>query len=214
MEIISTKIHIEKCYLDHAGTTLYAESQIQAACENLAQNLYCNPHTSRTTEDLLDQVRYRVLRHFNTRSSEYSLIFTSGTTASLKLVAECYDFDPEGAFVYLRDSHTSVLGMREIVGTERIYPIERKQLLIQSEFTGRSSNERSSLLVFPAQCNFNGVKYPLDLVRKIQTDGIEGYGKERFRVCLDAASFVSTSFLDLSKYQPEFVCLSFYKIFG
>ncbi|XP_065078207.1 molybdenum cofactor sulfurase 3 [Ochlerotatus camptorhynchus] len=204
----------EKCYLDHAGTTLYAESQIQAACEKLAQNLYCNPHTSRTTEDLLDQVRYRVLRHFNTRSSEYSLIFTSGTTASLKIVAECYDFDPEGAFVYLKDSHTSVLGMREIVGTERIYPIERKQLLKQIEFDGRSSNEHSSLVVFPAQCNFNGVKYPLELIQKIQTDGIEGYGKEQFRVCLDAASFVSTSFLDLSKYQPDFVCLSFYKVFG
>ncbi|XP_065089152.1 molybdenum cofactor sulfurase 3-like [Ochlerotatus camptorhynchus] len=204
----------EKCYLDHAGTTLYAESQIQAACEKLAQNLYCNPHTSRTTGDLLDQVRYRVLRHFNTRSSEYSLIFTSGTTASLKIVAECYDFDPEGAFVYLKDSHTSVLGMREIVGTERIYPIERKQLLKQIEFDGRSSNERSSLVVFPAQCNFNGVKYPLELIQKIQTDGIEGYGKEQFRVCLDAASFVSTSFLDLSKYQPDFVFLSFYKVFG
>ncbi|EAT36178.1 AAEL011729-PA [Aedes aegypti] len=204
----------EKCYLDHAGTTLYADSQIRSVCEGLAQNLYCNPHTSRTTEDLLDQVRYRVLRHFNTRSSEYSLIFTSGTTASLKLLAESYEFAPEGAFVYLKDSHTSVLGMREIVGTERIYPVEREQLLKELDSSERSDSEHSSLIVFPAQCNFNGVKYPLELVRKIQRNGISGYGKERFRVCLDAASFVSTSFLDLSKYQPDFVCLSFYKIFG
>jgi len=31
---------------------------------------------------------------------------------------------------------------------------------------------------------------------------------------LDAASFVSTSKLDLKKYTPDFVALSFYKIFG
>nr|XP_019559619.2 molybdenum cofactor sulfurase 3 isoform X3 [Aedes albopictus] len=205
----------EKCYLDHAGTTLYADSQIRSVCENLTQNLYCNPHTSRTTEDLLDQVRYRVLRHFNTRSSEYSLVFTSGTTASLKLVAESFVFGAEGAFVYLKDSHTSVLGMREIVGTERIFPIDREQLLEQLDSNGRSDNQQhSSLVVFPAQCNFNGVKYPLELVEKIQRNGMSGYDKERFRVCLDAASFVSTSFLDLSKHQPDFVCLSFYKMFG
>ncbi|XP_062539746.1 molybdenum cofactor sulfurase 3-like [Armigeres subalbatus] len=205
----------EKCYLDHAGTTLYAESQVRSVCENLTQNLYCNPHTSRTTEDLLDQVRYRVLRHFNTRSSEYSLVFTAGTTASLKLVAESYDFaESKGSFVYLRDSHTSVLGMRELVNTERIFPIERAELLAQLRANTQSSGEQSSLLVFPAQCNFNGGKYPLELIRKIQTDGISGYEKDRFRVCLDAASFVSTCFLDLSKYKPDYVCLSFYKIFG
>ena len=33
-------------------------------------------------------------------------------------------------------------------------------------------------------------------------------------MCLDAASYVSTQRLDLSKYKPEFVALSFYKIFG
>uniref|UniRef100_A0A8W7PWA9 Aminotransferase class V domain-containing protein n=1 Tax=Anopheles coluzzii TaxID=1518534 RepID=A0A8W7PWA9_ANOCL len=78
----------DKCYLDHAGTALYGESQLRAVQELLAGGLYCNPHTSRTMEDLIDLVRYRVLRWFQTRPADYSLVFTSGTTASLKLVAE------------------------------------------------------------------------------------------------------------------------------
>ena len=37
---------------------------------------------------------FRILRHFNTTEEEYSLIFTSGATAALKLVAEHFDWNP------------------------------------------------------------------------------------------------------------------------
>uniref|UniRef100_A0A8D8BGL5 Molybdenum cofactor sulfurase n=1 Tax=Culex pipiens TaxID=7175 RepID=A0A8D8BGL5_CULPI len=200
----------DTCYLDHAGTTLYADSQIRAVGDCLTGSLFCNPHTSRTTEDLLDQVRFRVLRHFGTRPSEYGLVFTSGTTGALRLVAECFDFGDEGTFVYTRDNHTSVLGMRAVVGTERIVPIGREDLR-----GGRSTGGgKPSLVVFPAQCNFNGFKYPLALVEDVQSNGLAGFDGDRFHVCLDAASFVSTNALDLTKHQPSFVCVSFYKIFG
>lgn len=63
------------------------------------------------------------------------------------------------------------------------------------------------LITFPAQCNFNGFKFPLELIQKFQKN------PENF-VCLDAASFVSTNFLDLTLYKPDYVCLSFYKMFG
>ncbi|XP_058063911.1 molybdenum cofactor sulfurase [Anopheles bellator] len=210
----------DKCYLDHAGTALYGESQMRAVQELLTGGLYCNPHTSRTMEDLIDLVRYRVLRWFNTRSSEYSVVFTAGTTASLKLVAETFNFDTDdkaGAFVYLRDSHTSVLGMREIVRTGRIAAIERRELLrALNEGCSRpvAATGHPSLLVFPAQCNFNGVKYPLELLDVIERNGLPGYVGDTFHVCLDAASYVSTSRLDLTRHKPAFVCVSFYKIFG
>ncbi|EAT36182.1 AAEL011727-PA [Aedes aegypti] len=213
-----------KHYMDHAGTTLYAESQIRAVHDMLAQNLFCNPHSSPLTGKLLQQVRHRLLRFFNTSPSDYSLVFTSGATASLKLVAESFRFRPpdepesspdEGAFVYLRDNHTSVLGMRSVVGTERIDPLEPEELLRHLKVSARcSGGTKPSLLVFPAQNNFNAAKYPLDLVEEIQQNGLSGYDDERFYVCLDAASYVSTNFLDLGRYRPDFVCMSFYKIFG
>ncbi|XP_001870735.2 molybdenum cofactor sulfurase 1 [Culex quinquefasciatus] len=211
----------DKHYLDHAGATLYAESQIRAVHDLLTANMFGNPHTSHQTGQLMDEVRRRVLRFFNTDSSEYSLIFTSGATASLKMVAENFTFraadsaeGDEGAFVYLRDNHTSVLGMRAIVGTSRIHPLERENFVRHLKVSARSSQRKPSLVVFPAQNNFNAAKYPLELIEEIRENGLVGYDDDKFYVCLDVASFVSTNFLDLDRYKPDFVCMSFYKIFG
>lgn len=46
-------------YLDTAGSGLYAESQIQQVAAYLAENLFCNPHTSRATENIIDSSRYQ-----------------------------------------------------------------------------------------------------------------------------------------------------------
>ncbi|KAA6373602.1 MAG: molybdenum cofactor sulfurtransferase, partial [Streblomastix strix] len=53
-----------------------------------------------------------------------------------------------------------------------------------------------NLFAYPAECNYSGKKYPLDLINKIHT------------------AFVPTARLDLSKYPADFVCISFYKMFG
>lgn len=187
-------------YLDNAGTALYAENQIKEITNLLTTNLFCNPHSSRPTENIVDQVRFRILQHFNADPDEYSVIFTSGATAALKIVGESFKFSSNDAFYYLTDSHTSVLGMREIVQTDKVVPVTKKKLLDETVFG-------SGLVVFPAQCNFNGFKYPLKLIPKFQENS------QTF-VCLDAASFVSTNHLDLQQHKPDFVCISFYKIFG
>ncbi|XP_055710855.1 molybdenum cofactor sulfurase 3 isoform X2 [Phlebotomus papatasi] len=205
-------------YLDHAGANLYSETQLQECFRDLSQNLYCNPHTSKSTEDLIDQVRYRILEHFNTDSSKYHVIFTSGTTASLKIVAETFNFTGNHSqFRYLRDSHTSVLGMRELVTSQKIVPIEKDELLAISKgkFHCFPESESKSLIVFPAQCNFNGFKYPLELIENFHSKNLPSdFQNSEWFVCLDAASFVSTNHLNLSHFTPDFVCISFYKIFG
>lgn len=129
------------------------------------------------------------------------MIFTSGATASLKTVGESFQFSEDGKFYYLTDSHTSVLGLREIVQTKNIIPVTKDKLIDKSfDFT-------SGLIVFPAQCNYNGFKFPLNLIENFHQNS------EAF-VCLDAASYVSTNVLDLQLFKPDYVCLSFYKIFG
>jgi selenocysteine lyase/cysteine desulfurase len=65
---------------------------------------------------------------------------------------------------------------------------------------------RENLFAFPAQSNFSGVKHPLELVATAQSKG--------WRVLLDAAAFVPTNRLDLKAVQPDFVTVSFYKMFG
>lgn len=46
-------------YLDYAGAGLYAESQLREVSETLCSSFFSNPHTSKLTEDVIDQVRYR-----------------------------------------------------------------------------------------------------------------------------------------------------------
>uniref|UniRef100_A0A1L8DZE8 Putative molybdenum cofactor sulfurase n=1 Tax=Nyssomyia neivai TaxID=330878 RepID=A0A1L8DZE8_9DIPT len=217
--ILSEFHRIKEHYLDHAGTTLYSEKQIEEAYKDLSQNVYSNPHTSKSTEDLIDQVRSRILDHFNTDSSSYHVIFTSGTTASLKIVAESFDFSGENSqFCYLRDSHTSVLGMRELVGCAKISSIEKCELLSITKSANNhipKANNSKSLLVFPAQCNFNGFKYPLKIIERFHSKNLpENFHGSEWYICLDAASFVATNYLNLGIYNPDFVCISFYKIFG
>ena len=61
-------------------------------------------------------------------------------------------------------------------------------------------------LCFPAQSNFSGVKHPLALIAQAQSLG--------WRVLLDAAAYVPTNALDLQQLSPDFVVMSFYKMFG
>ncbi|KAH8373194.1 hypothetical protein KR009_001625 [Drosophila setifemur] len=227
-------------YLDHAGTTLYAESQVQAAAEQLQRNVICNPHTCRLTGDFVDQVRFKVLEFFNTTAEDYHVIFTANATAALSLVADNFDFGSSGNFHFCQENHTSVLGMRERVQANGIYMLTEKEISgALSRENGKDSNRKdlngegpttgNSLVIFSAQCNFSGYKIPLDVIEKIQEDGLDTAGKQiwaaaagqttgrsnnKYYVCLDAASFVATSPLDLQKYQPDYVCVSFYKVFG
>ncbi|XP_048728647.2 molybdenum cofactor sulfurase-like isoform X2 [Ostrea edulis] len=244
--------HLKDCiYVEHIGATLYSKSQIAAYQQDLLSNLYGNPHSrsesSRLATDTVDQVRFRILEHFNTNQEEYTVIFTANCTAALKTIAECFNFsqpmnnivtekkdqsqvtlqpkNPQhGCFCYLLDNHTSVQGMRECV-KDRVSAIlcvqetdlynkdiPKSQILCQ-KIPYRPGN---CLFVFPAQSNFSGRKYPLSWVQEArsQTLGFQNQFLGDWYTVLDAAAFISTSPLDLAVHKPDFVTLSFYKMFG
>jgi selenocysteine lyase/cysteine desulfurase len=62
------------------------------------------------------------------------------------------------------------------------------------------------LFAYPAQSNFSGVQHPLEWIERAQARGWD--------VLLDAAAFVPTNRLDLRAWHPDFVVMSFYKVFG
>ncbi|MEW5316354.1 MAG: hypothetical protein WDW38_007733 [Sanguina aurantia] len=105
-------------YLDCAGAALYSEKQVQAATNQLQDTLFCNPHSqngpgsaSAEAEALL---RLRTLQMCHASGQEYDVILTSGATASLKLVAECFPWSASSRFEYSRTNHNSVLGIRAV----------------------------------------------------------------------------------------------------
>jgi selenocysteine lyase/cysteine desulfurase len=65
---------------------------------------------------------------------------------------------------------------------------------------------RRGLFAYPAQSNFSGVQHPL---RWIELAHERGYD-----VLLDAAAYVPSNRLDLSVVKPDFVPVSWYKVFG
>ena len=63
--------------------------------------------------------------------------------------------------------------------------------------------------------NFCGKKFPFKKwIEMSKTNSSSNDDNQKWYTLLDAASYVSTNHLDLQDAKPDFVCISFYKIFG
>lgn len=168
-----------------------------------------------------------MLQHFNASSEEYAVIFTSGCTAALKLVAESFPWrrrtegEAGSCFGFLTDSHTSVVGMRGLTSAlgASALPVAPQELRSGAKGglqAGEDVCQTPHLFCYPAQSNFSGRKYPLSHVRGIQARSLYPACDLRGRwfVLLDAASYVGCSPLDLQSCPADFVSISFYKMFG
>ena len=207
----------QQVYLDYTGGGLHAASQVREHAEMLAGNVFGNPHSASPSSSAMTQrverARAAVLAFFNA-TGEYTAVFTSNASGALKLVAEAYPFEPGSTLLMTADNHNSVNGMREYArgrgATVAYAPLTRPDLRIDNPAMAarlaQAAPGHAHLLAFPAQSNFSGVKHPLALVAQAQAAG--------WQVLLDAAAFVPTNRLDLRAVQPEFVAISFYKMFG
>jgi molybdenum cofactor sulfurtransferase len=205
-------------YLDYTGGSLYATSQLEEHMRMLHGRVYGNPHsvnpTSSAATILVEQARAAVLRYFNAPESDYACIFTPNATGALRLVGESYPFAPGGRFLATFDNHNSVNGIREFAhakGAKSAYvPLEAPDLRVADGLLERyldaSGTDAHNLFAYPAQSNFSGVKHPLEWIEAAHERGWD--------VIVDCAAFVPTSRLDLSVWKPDFVPISFYKLFG
>ena len=205
-------------YLDYTGGGLYSESQLGEHMELLRSRVLGNPHsanpTSLATTELVEETRNYVLRYFKASPDEYFAIFTPNASGALKLIGEAFPFTSASHFIPTFDNHNSVNGIREfakIKGAQVTYvPLTTPELRIDraklDNILNRVDMDHHNLFAFPAQSNFSGVKHPLELIEHAHSKGLD--------VLLDAAAYVPTSGLDLSVIKPEFVTISFYKMFG
>ena len=87
-------------YLDTVGASLYSQSQLDAVFEDLNQNIFSNPHSCSETREKVNAARKQVLGHFGVSDDEYAVVFTSGSTAALKLLGESFDWSEDSTFAY------------------------------------------------------------------------------------------------------------------
>jgi selenocysteine lyase/cysteine desulfurase len=204
-------------YLDYTGGGLYAESQLRRHHRLLAEHVFGNPHsgnpTSQAATQLVEHTREYILKFFNADPQEYVAIFTSNASGALKLIGESYPF-ANGRYLLTFDNHNSVNGIREFAqargGSVTYLPVALPDMRVDASQLDRElaqpSKRGHNLFAYPAQSNFSSVKHPLEWIEKAHAHGWD--------VLLDAAAFVPTSPLDLSRIKPDFVPISFYKIFG
>jgi molybdenum cofactor sulfurtransferase len=207
----------EHIYLDYTGGGIYAESQIKKHQKLLSENVFGNPHSTNPTSlaatHLVESTREYILNFFNADPNEYLAIFTPNASGALKIIGESYPFE-NGRYLLTFDNHNSVNGIREFAharGGDVIYiPVMLPDLRIDASQLNlelsKPSQTGHNLFAYPAQSNFSSVKHPLEWIELAHSHGWD--------VLLDAAAFVPTSKLDLSKVKPDFVPISFYKIFG
>lgn len=204
-------------YLDYTGGGLYAESQLHRHNRLLAEHVFGNPHSSNPTSQaatqLVEHAREYVLKFFNADPDEYLAIFTPNASGALKLVGESYPF-PGGRYLLTFDNHNSVNGIREFAharGADVTYiPIALPDMRVDASHLDRElarpSKGGHNLFAYPAQSNFSSVQHPLEWIGEAHKNGWD--------VLLDAAAFVPANKLDLSVVKPDFVPVSFYKMFG
>jgi selenocysteine lyase/cysteine desulfurase/LmbE family N-acetylglucosaminyl deacetylase len=227
-------------YLDYTGAGVYAASQIRDHEALLEDGVFGNPHSgsvpSAGMTERVEATRARVLEFFGASPEEYEVIFTPNATGALRLVGEAYPFDAGDQFLLTFDNHNSVNGIREFAWTKQAevnyvavdagdmrVPADSAEPTFASTSTSAPGAETAlvgrlvdglrrarpggtNLFAYPAQSNFSGVQHPLEWIDQAKAAGWD--------VLLDAAAFVPTNRLDLSRYHPDYVSLSFYKIFG
>ncbi|MGW5558289.1 aminotransferase class V-fold PLP-dependent enzyme [Micromonospora sp. NPDC003944] len=214
-------------YLDYAGAGVAAQAQVRAHHDRLLAGLYSNPHSENPTSvaagSLVESARRAVLDFFRADPAEYTVVFTPNASGACRLIGEAYEFGRAAPLVLTWDNHNSVNGIREYArsagATVRYVPLSGPELRVaESELVaaldaGRGGltrrwvrSGRRGLFAYPAQSNFSGVQHPLDWVELAHKRGYD--------VLLDAAAFAPTNRLDLSVVRPDFVCLSWYKLFG
>jgi selenocysteine lyase/cysteine desulfurase len=202
-----------EAYLDYTGSALYAESQVRRHLDFLAESVLGNPHSAsvaslRSTE-LIEDARRMTLGFFAADPADYEVIFTANASGALRVVGEAFAFRRGSRYVLSVDNHNSVNGIREVArsrGADVQYVGLDDELRLDGEERLLTPVGAPSLFAFPAQSNFSGVQHPLALVDVAHRAG--------YTVLLDAAAFAPTNALRLDEVKPDFVTLSFYKMFG
>lgn len=188
--------------------------------KDMMSNIYGNPHSASPSSQLstsrIEDTRLKVLRFFRADPEDFDVVFVANATAGIKLVMDgLRALDGGFNYTYHRDSHTSLVGVREGATASQCLDDEE----VEDWLSGKGSKENatnsiSRLFAYPAQSNLDGRRLPLSWVQRAKS--LCSSALSTIYTLLDASALVSTAQLDLSDITtaPDFTVLSFYKIYG
>lgn len=204
-------------YFDNAATTQRADSVIEAVTQN---EIYRNANIHRAVHklsmdatDAYTEAREKVAEYIGAKDKN-EVIFTSGTTASINLVAysfgEKYIKEGDEIIISEAEHHSNLVPWQQLC--------KRKKAILKFigvEENGRLKFEdldelitgRTKLISVTHISNVLGLVNPIDeIVRIAHTKGIP--------VMIDGAQGIAHETIDVSKTDCDFYAFSGHKIFG
>lgn len=221
----------EQHYMDFTGSSIYLNRQIKEYNDILKNGVFGNPHSMSVTSELSTQyvveMRAKLFEFFSADPEVYEVIFSRSATGSLHLLGEAFPFSKNGSYAYTVSNHNSVLGIRAFAAEKgaRIGAVTEEEVEAwldgddDSMFKGtvletgdNDNGEKTySLFAYPKKDNYAGVLYPDEWIEKVQNKSTKNH---EWMVLLDTAAYAPTYRLNLTKISPDFVVISFYKVFG
>ncbi|GBB97306.1 hypothetical protein RclHR1_02960019 [Rhizophagus clarus] len=124
-----------------------------------------------------------------------------------------FNSDPEMESVQC-ENHYSTNALPRVELSDTLHGTQQEFQNDYQQGISLQNNIIYNLFAYPAQCNFSGLRFPLNWIRKIKKYSKNNNSKTL--VLLDAAAYVSSSLLSLSEVDasPDFITVSFYKMFG
>lgn len=207
-------------YLDNAATTQLVEDAIESItiCH---QSLYAPIHRglyprAEYMTEMYEQVRLQIAQIMGVYPDE--IIFTSGTTAAINMVAfgwACHMLQRGDAILIpVWEHHANLLPWIEVARTYgfeiRIIPVCDNTLRLDKTYIDKFLDHRVKLIAFAPHSNLIGPIHPHD--RELLQDGAQAVGA---KMLLDCAQMVSHQPLsEIIAMRPDFALFSGHKMFG
>ncbi|XP_054810205.1 uncharacterized protein LOC129311774 [Prosopis cineraria] len=168
--------------------------------------------------ELETRIRERILAFMNFSEDDYALVFTANQICAFKLLADSFQFTPNGNLLTVYDHKSDSLDEMikscykqgtHVLSAEFSWPdlrINMKKL--RKMIMSNRDKKKRGLFVFPVHSRVTGSPYSYMWMSVAQENG--------WHVLLDACALAPKEMdtLGLSLFKPDFLICSFYKVFG
>lgn len=217
--ILERSVHETKklVYFDNAATTQHPQSVIKAigeCYESQYSNVHRGIHALSEESTALYEKSRGLVQSFIGASVPEEIIFTSGTTAAINIVARSLGdqivSSGDEILLTIMEHHSNIVPWQQLAertGAKVVFaPIDSDGLLDLEAFKGLL-NERTKIVGITAVSNVLGTINPIEKVCQLahQFDA---------RVVVDAAQAVPHEVVNVQKWDADFVTFSGHKMLG
>ncbi|MDF2437673.1 MAG: cysteine desulfurase [Bacteroidota bacterium] len=216
--ILSKKVNGKKLIYFDNGATSQKPVQVIDAIANYYKdqnaNIHRGVHTlSQEITVLYEKARATVQKHLNAKSAN-EIVFTSGTTESINLVAHSFakKFINKGdeVIVTAMEHHSNILPWQQVCEERgallKVVPINNEGELIMEEYK-KLLSDKTKIIAVAHISNTLGTVNPVKEIIKLAHE-------KNIPVLLDGAQAVPHTSVDVQELDADFYCFSGHKLFG